>query len=220
MEIKEIRIPDGEVVSLIEEMPSPSHIFLGKGAKLFHYRFAGSDITVEVGEGGFYEGFLLECNSKSSKTLIKLNGENSSSSNNLVYLANETLNIEVDFRVHHLANNTLSEQQARGVATDKAIASFTGLIEVGAEIKAITGNQFHKALLLSDDAEIKSLPELAIASEDVKCTHGSSIGELDENALFYIIVQILFVNQKYPIKSGVGFLTGLRLFSVENCENC
>lgn len=183
---KEIRINDGESVTLIEETPCSCHISLGKQAKLFHYRFAGTNIIVDVEEDGFYEGFLLEAETSESKTIINLNGIQASCVNNALYLSSGNKQISIDFKVNHLADNTSSEQQVRGVANEQAIGAFKGLIEVKENLKAINGNQFHKALLLSDTAEIKSLPELAIFSEDVKCTHGSSIGELDENAVFYM----------------------------------
>jgi Fe-S cluster assembly protein SufD len=81
---------------------------------------------------------------------------------------------------------TNSHQDYRGILDDKAHAVFQGKITVRPDAQGIEGHQLNKTLLLSDDAEIDSKPELEILADDVKCSHGATAGELDETGLFYL----------------------------------
>ena len=88
--------------------------------------------------------------------------------------------------VRHLAEDTTSDQQVRTVVDDEATAIFQGGIKVAQDSQRIEGDQLSRALMLSDRAQAFTKPELEIYADDVKCSHGATVGDLDEDALFYM----------------------------------
>ncbi len=89
-------------------------------------------------------------------------------------------------RVDHRAPHCSSEQNYRGIIDDKASAVFNGKILVHPNAVKTHALQSNKNLLLSETAEINTKPELEIYADDVKCSHGATVGQLDEAALFYL----------------------------------
>lgn len=88
--------------------------------------------------------------------------------------------------IEHCAGQTSSNEVYKGVLDDHARGVFQGRITVRPDAQGIAGHQLNKTLLLSDDAEIDTKPELEIFADDVKCSHGATAGELDDDALFYM----------------------------------
>ena len=88
--------------------------------------------------------------------------------------------------IEHCAGETTSDEVYKGVLDDRARGVFQGRITVHRDAQGIAGNQLNKTLLLSDKAEIDTKPELEIFADDVKCSHGATAGELDDDALFYM----------------------------------
>jgi Fe-S cluster assembly protein SufD len=79
-----------------------------------------------------------------------------------------------------------SHELYKGILAGKARAVFNGKIIVRQDAQKTNAKQTNKALLLSDDAQVNTKPQLEIFADDVKCTHGAAIGQLDEDALFYM----------------------------------
>jgi Fe-S cluster assembly protein SufD len=79
-----------------------------------------------------------------------------------------------------------SHEIYKGIIGGKARAVFNGKIIVRQDAQKTNAKQTNRALLLSDDATINTKPQLEIFADDVKCTHGAAIGQLDEDALFYL----------------------------------
>jgi len=94
--------------------------------------------------------------------------------------------IDTTTKVVHRAPQGTSRQVYKTVLDDKAHGVFQGKIAVEKGAQKTDGYQLSRALLLSDQAEMDAKPELEIFADDVKCSHGSAIGDLDENALFYL----------------------------------
>ena len=88
--------------------------------------------------------------------------------------------------IDHAKPYTTSREVYKGVLDDKARAVFQGEILVRPDAQKIEGHQLNRTILLSDGAEIDAKPELKIFADDVKCSHGATAGELDEEALFYM----------------------------------
>lgn len=86
----------------------------------------------------------------------------------------------------HKVANCESFETYKGVAADKATAVFNGKVFVRKDAQKTNAYQSNANVLLSDNASINSKPELEIYADDVKCSHGSTTGQLDENALFYL----------------------------------
>ncbi len=103
-----------------------------------------------------------------------------------LFLANGEQHIDNHVLADHQTGPTTSTQTYRGIAADKARCVYNGkaLVQVGAD--GTDAEQSSHNLLLSDRAEIDTKPELEIYAEDVKCSHGATVGQLDERALFYL----------------------------------
>lgn len=94
--------------------------------------------------------------------------------------------IDTTTDIEHLEPETYSSQLVKGVVGGDAKGVFQGKIHIAPHAVKTEGTQLHKALLLSDSAEIDVKPELEIFADDVKCSHGAASGELDEEQLFYM----------------------------------
>ncbi len=88
--------------------------------------------------------------------------------------------------INHQADHTTSEELIKCVAADQCQSIFNGKIRVEPKIKKVIANLQNKNLLLAERAEINAKPELEIYADDVKCQHGSTIGQLDKEMLFYL----------------------------------
>ncbi len=117
---------------------------------------------------------------------IRLNGRDSSASFCGLYLAGEQQHIDNHTRVDHLVGPATSHQEYRGILSGAARCVWNGKAIVHAGADGTDADQANHNLLLSDKAEIDAKPELEIYADDVKCAHGTTIGQLDANALFYL----------------------------------
>ncbi len=88
--------------------------------------------------------------------------------------------------VGHTAAGCQSRQTVKNVLAGKSRGVFQGKIEVARQAQKTDGYQMNQALLLSPDAEVDSKPELEIFADDVKCSHGATVGELDAEQMFYL----------------------------------
>ncbi len=88
--------------------------------------------------------------------------------------------------IDHAAPGGASEQAFRAVLAGEARAVFNGRVHVAKDAQGIDANQSSRSLLLSDDAVAHARPQLEIYADDVKCTHGSTVGQVDDEALFYL----------------------------------
>lgn len=94
----------------------------------------------------------------------------------------------IDFhtRIDHVAPHSQSNQLYKTIVADKARAVFNGKVVVAQDAQKISAKQKNANLLLGKNAEVDAKPELEIYADDVQCTHGATIGQLDETALFYL----------------------------------
>ncbi len=117
---------------------------------------------------------------------IAVEGQNCETKLNGVYLASGTQHFDNHTYVDHIAPNCNSSENYKGIIDDKATAVFNGKVMVQPDAQKINAFQSNQNILLSDDAIINSKPELEIYADDVLCSHGSTTGQLDEEALFYL----------------------------------
>lgn len=103
------------------------------------------------------------------------------------YLGDGANHIDLYTDVHHQAGGCHSSQIFRGVLDGKATAAFQGRIVVGPGAQKTDAHQSSRSLLLSRQAEANAKPELEIHADDVKCSHGATVGELDAASLFYLM---------------------------------
>lgn len=103
-----------------------------------------------------------------------------------LYLAGQGQHVDNHTRVDHRVGPARSEQEYRGILSGAARAVWNGKAIVHAGADGTDAQQANHNLLLSEDAEIDAKPELEIYADDVKCSHGTTIGQLDDSALYYL----------------------------------
>ncbi len=103
-----------------------------------------------------------------------------------VYLANGRQQMDLDSLIDHVAPNTKADVLYRGIIRDRAHTTFEGLIKVEPDAQLTDSYLANHNLLLSPKARADSLPTLEIEANDVRCTHGATVGQLDEEQLFYM----------------------------------
>lgn len=117
---------------------------------------------------------------------IYVNGKNCQTNLNGIYIAGNTQHIDNHTLVDHLMPHCQSNETYKGVMSGKSTGVFNGKIYVRPDAQKINAYQNNANILLSDEASINTKPELEIYADDVKCSHGSTTGQLDEEALFYL----------------------------------
>ncbi len=135
------------------------------------------------------ETFILSSGSKFFKNEINcdLIGQHSSAFVNGIFDLDDENHHEIKSNINHLIENTKSYQLIKSVLEKKSKAVYQGKIFVSSEAQKTDGYQLSNAILLSENSEFNAKPELEIYADDVKCSHGSSSGSLDENSIFYLM---------------------------------
>jgi Fe-S cluster assembly protein SufD len=103
-----------------------------------------------------------------------------------LYLVDGEQHVDNHTRIDHAVPNTTSDELYKGVLDGKSHAVFNGKVIVHKDAQKTDANQSNRNLLLSRGCEIDSKPEMEIYADDVKCGHGSAIGQLDEDQLFFL----------------------------------
>jgi Fe-S cluster assembly protein SufD len=117
---------------------------------------------------------------------VLLNAENCESHLFGFYFGQGTQHVDNHTFTDHAKPNCFSNELYKGILGGKARGVFNGKIMVRPNAQKTNALQSNKTLLLSDEASINAKPQLEIFADDVKCTHGATIGELDEEAMFYL----------------------------------
>ncbi len=115
-----------------------------------------------------------------------LDGEGAECTLNGLYLADGDRMVDNHTTIDHAKAHCPSHEIYKGIIGGRARAIFNGKIIVRQDAQKTDAKQTNRALLLSDDASINTKPQLEIFADDVKCTHGATIGQLDEDAIFYL----------------------------------
>ena len=130
--------------------------------------------------------FSKNINSCRDETIVNLNGKNSFASVSGIQSLLDNNNHEIKLIINHNEEFTESSQFIKSALHDSSTAAFQGKIFVDSQAQKTDGYQLSRALLLSDKARFFSKPELEIYADDVKCSHGSSSGSIDNESIFYL----------------------------------
>ncbi len=103
-----------------------------------------------------------------------------------IFMANEGQHVDDHIRIDHSAPRTVSRENFKGIIGDRGRGVFNGKVVVHRDAQNIDATQSSDNLLLSERGEIDTKPELEIYADDVKCSHGATVGQLDEDKLFYL----------------------------------
>ena len=188
---------------------------IGKNSILKNYKIdlkTNSNIKylyddIELDKNSISENFILSLGSRFIKNEINcnLNDQYSSAFINGIIKLTDIQHHEIKTNVNHLAENTKSYQLIKSVLNDSSKGVYQGKIFVDPSAQKTDGYQLSKAILLSENAEFNAKPELEIYADDVKCSHGSTSGSLDENAIFYLMSRGISKNDAHNLLIN-GFL--------------
>ncbi len=200
-----IRLARGARMTLIETATGADaatlhapvfEIEVAEDARLTHVRvqreaasaFHLAHIGVRVAAGGAYDGFVLNAGGRlaRSETHLLLDGPRAEAHLNGAQLVADGAVADTTTSLDHAAPGCASRQTVKTVLAGKSRGVFQGKILVRREAQKTDGYQMNQALLLSGNAEMDSKPQLEIYADDVKCSHGATVGALDDDALFYL----------------------------------
>ena len=153
--------------------------------------------NINQDENSVSETFILSAGSDFLKNEINcnLNGKYSSAFVNGIFSLMNNQQHEIRTTINHLTDNTKSYQLIKSVLGKESKAVYQGKIFVNPIAQKTDGYQLSKAILLDETSEFNAKPELEIYADDVKCSHGSASGSLDENSIFYLMSRVLDYQQ-------------------------
>jgi Fe-S cluster assembly protein SufD len=169
---------------------------VGDGATLTHLKLQRESAnayhvgTVDVRQArdSHLFSFSFATGAALSRTNVytELRGEACGATLNGLYLGDGEQHIDHQTRIEHVAPNCYSREHYKGILDGSAHGVFNGKVYVHPAAQKTDGKQTNNTLLLSEKAQIDTKPQLEIFADDVKCTHGATVGRLDETALFYL----------------------------------
>lgn len=184
------------LASVWEALSAPERIEIAAQQKLQQiWLTSGESIPVRraeivVDKGASFTLFVLADAGTYGRIELDISlHENASFEFNAAIIGGGNSTNEIVTTVRHLEPNAVSRQTVRSVLGGKAIGSYLGKVAVARGADGTDGEQSVKAMLLDRGATANAKPELEIYSDDVKCVHGATVGELDANQLFYAAVR-------------------------------
>ncbi|MCK5464258.1 MAG: Fe-S cluster assembly protein SufD [Bacteroidales bacterium] len=174
-----------------------------------------------------------------NNTQVLLNGEGCENETFGLFFADRNQHIDNYVNIDHARPNCTSTQLFKGILDDQATGAFNGRILVRQDAQKTLAYQTNNNILMSDEAKMNSKPQLEIYADDVKCSHGATTGQLDENALFYmqsrgiprqearLLMLYAFAHEVIdnikvkPLKERMIYLVDKRLRGeLSRCNNC
>jgi Fe-S cluster assembly protein SufD len=145
-------------------------------------------VHVRAGRGARFtsHSFSLGGSLVRNDVVAVLDGEGADCVLNGLYVADAERHVDNHTTIDHARPHCSSPQVYKGILADQSRAVFNGKIIVRKDAQKTDAKQTSKALLLSEDARINTKPQLEIFANDVKCTHGAAVGQLDDEAVFYL----------------------------------
>jgi len=173
-----------------------TEVSVGEGATLRHYKmqregrraFHVGTIEAHQARDSHYVSFSLATGAELSRTNVytTLDGEGCGATLNGLYMLDGEQICDHQTQIIHAQPNCFSRELYKGVLDDRSHGVFNGKVYVHPIAQKTDGKQTNNTLLLSDTAHIDTKPQLEIFADDVKCTHGATVGQIDQTALFYL----------------------------------
>lgn len=200
-------VEDGAIADLVEThvgtggyvRNTVTEISVGRDAKLGHYKLQADSrdafhiamTAVTTAANASYDNFALSFGAKLARNEVRghLGGEHVEYHVNGAYMASGDQHLDTSTFIDHAVPHCISHELYKGVLLERGHGVFQGKILVRPDAQKTDGYQMNRALLLSPDAQIDSKPELEIYADDVKCSHGATVGELEDDQLFYLLAR-------------------------------
>lgn len=171
-------------------------IYLNDHAKIDFYRMQNAhNHSIQITNNHIYQSANSEFKSVyvtlhggtvRNNIYVHMNGEEAKNSMYGLWLADKNQHIDYFTHVNHNVPNAESNQFFKGILDDEATGIFSGKIYVAKDAQKTNAYQSNKNLIISQNAKVRSKPQLEIYADDVKCSHGSATGKLDDDAMFYL----------------------------------
>ena len=172
-----------------------TEIVAGDGAVVDHYKvqleapeaFHIATMQANLGRSANFTSHSIALGGKLVRNDVNATlSEGTEATINGLYVVNDTQHLDNHTEIDHAKPHGTSHELYKGILDGKATAVFNGRIIVRKDAQKTDSKQTNKNLVLSDDAVIDTKPELQIFADDVRCTHGATIGQLDEESMFYL----------------------------------
>jgi Fe-S cluster assembly protein SufD len=173
-----------------------TEVSVGEGATLRHYKmqregaraFHVGTIEVHQARDSHYVSFSLAVGGALTRTNVytTLDGEGAGATLNGLYMLDGEQHCDHQTQIVHAQPNCFSRELYKGVLDGRSHGVFNGKVFVHPVAQKTDGKQTNNTLLLSEKAQIDTKPQLEIFADDVKCTHGATVGQIDQTALFYL----------------------------------
>jgi len=173
---------------IVEDNASLTHYRVQKdGAEAFNYGVT----EVELHRGSKYNSTNINLGGAISRHDIdvKFNAEGGEAWVDGLYMLNDAQHHDTHSTIDHTVPNCTSHQTYKGVLNDKSRGVFNGKVLVREGAHGTDAQQSNKNLLLSNDARVDTKPQLEIFNDDVKCSHGATVGQIEEEELFYLLTR-------------------------------
>jgi Fe-S cluster assembly protein SufD len=169
----------------VEANADVHHLILHQGRDNLHYV---GNIHADVARDAAYHSYTYWLGGQLSRNdlTIALNGTGAATDLYGLYLCGDNDHLDNHTVVEHRVPHCRSNELYKGVLTDSSKAVFNGRIVVFKDAQKTDSQQANRNLLLSETATINTKPELEIYADDVSCAHGTTVGQMDEEALFYL----------------------------------
>ncbi|HEX8557721.1 MAG TPA: Fe-S cluster assembly protein SufD [Pyrinomonadaceae bacterium] len=172
-------------------------VFVGEGARVTHYKvqdeggraFHVASTRAEVGRGGAYDLTTVTLGARLSRheITVALRSPGAECRVDGLYIVGDGQHADTHSLIDHAEPNCVSRQNYKGILDGRARAVFNGRVVVREGACQTDAQQSNKNLLLSADARVDTKPQLEIFNDDVKCAHGATVGQLEEEELFYLL---------------------------------
>jgi Fe-S cluster assembly protein SufD len=178
---------------------SVTRIIVGDNADITHYRvqkdsaegynYGSTEVT--LGWGSRYDSTNINLGSALSRhdVNVRFSAEGAEAFVDGLYMLNGSQHHDTHSVIDHLVPNCTSHQTYRGVLNDHSRGVFNGKVFVRENAHGTDAQQSNKNLLLSNNARVDTKPQLEIFNDDVKCSHGATVGQLEEEELFYLLTR-------------------------------
>ena len=163
-----VRIAAGTVVSICEDLASDMHFVVEEGAEL--------ELCL----------LMLSCPVAAANITVDFVGPHASANLSGIYVCKDEDELSLKVTVRHRTGDCASRQLFNGIVSGSAKTAFDGRIVVAPDAQKIKAFQENHNLLLSDSAKAETRPQLEIYADDVECSHGATIGKLNEDEQFYM----------------------------------
>jgi Fe-S cluster assembly protein SufD len=173
---------------VVEDNANLTHYRVQKdSAEAFHYGVT----EVKVGRAGSYDSTNINLGGAISRHDIdlKFTAEGGEAWVDGLYMLSGSQHADTHSIIDHTVPNCISHQNYKGVLNDTSRGVFNGIVFVRENAHGTDAQQSNKNLLLSNDARVDTKPQLEIFNDDVKCAHGATVGQLEEEEMFYLLTR-------------------------------